>query len=66
MKVLEVLLHLSYPALPQAIPLKAETRVLWQQLFSDVSKFEDFRHFKSEMGGTGPDFRHIETGNGLW
>lgn len=50
----------------QAVPLKGETYALWQQLFKDVSKFDDFRHFKAEVGGCGPDFRHKETMQGLW
>lgn len=50
----------------QVIPLKAETRALWELLFTDFSQFTDFRVYKAERGGTAPDFRHKETGQGLW
>lgn len=46
--------------------MKAEVRAVWEQLFEDISLFDDFRHFKAEQGGTGADFRHKETGLGLW
>lgn len=44
----------------------AETRSLWNQLFEDISQFDDFRQFKAEKGGNGADFRHKETGEALW
>lgn len=46
--------------------MKAATRALWEQLFADITQFEDFRSYKAEMGGNGPDFRHLESGTGLW
>lgn len=53
--------------LPQPGPIKAETRVLWELLFADTSKFDDLRHFKAkQLGGKGPDFSHKESGEGLW
>lgn len=53
-------------SLPQDDSLKAETRAVWEQLFDDITMFDDFRQFKAEQGGVGPDFRHKETGLGLW
>lgn len=52
--------------LMQAPPMQAEKCVLWEQLFTDSSQFDDLRHYNGQMGGTGPDFRHIESGQGLW
>ena len=46
--------------------MKAETRALWEQLFTNFSQFRDFRSYKAENGGNGPDFKHTETGEGLW
>lgn len=50
----------------QAIPLTAETRALWEQLFDDFSEFEDLRKVKASKGGSGPDFKHKHSGDGLW
>lgn len=50
---------------PQGM-MKAETRALWELLFTDFTQFQDFRTFKAERGGTGPEFKHIESGAGLW
>lgn len=46
--------------------MSAETRDLWEQLFDDISQFDDFRQFKAQKGGAGADFRHRQTGKGLW
>lgn len=43
-----------------------ERRALWEQLFADMSQFEDCRNFKATYGGQTPDFRHLKTGDGLW
>lgn len=45
--------------------MKAETRAIWEQLFTDITQFDDFRQFKTEQGGNGSDFRHKLTGQGL-
>lgn len=46
--------------------MKDETRAIWEQLFADITLFDDFRAYKAELGGNGADFRHRETGTGLW
>lgn len=46
--------------------MKAETRALFQQLFTDITQFEDYRQFKLERGGNGPDFKHKLSSQGLW
>lgn len=46
--------------------MKAEKRALWEQLFEDISQFEDFRQLKADTGGNAPEFKHRETGEGLW
>lgn len=53
-------------ALLQAMRTRVETRALWEQLFTDITQFDDFRHYKAEVGGNGPDFRHQTNGQGLW
>lgn len=55
-----------FHALLQNVPFKSETHALWEQLFSDVTQFDDFRGFKAANGGIGADFRHKETGGALW
>lgn len=50
----------------QAGPIKAETRALWELLFTDMSQFDDFRLFKADKGGNGPDFSHKASGDSLW
>lgn len=52
--------------IPQEAPMKIETRALWELLFADFAKFQDYRHFKAEVGGSGPDFKHKQSGEGLW
>lgn len=46
--------------------MKTETRALWELLFKDMSQFKDFRSYKANKGGNGPDFKHEESGAGLW
>lgn len=46
--------------------MKDEVRAIWEQLFSDITLFDDFRKFKADKGGRGADFRHKETGHPLW
>lgn len=46
--------------------MTADMRALWEQLFADVSKFNDYRQYKADMGGNGADFRHKENGQVLW
>lgn len=46
--------------------MKATTRALWELLLTDFSQFEDYRNFKADMGGNAPEFKHIESGEGLW
>lgn len=46
--------------------MEAETRALWEELFKDISRFDDFRLCKAERGGNASDFRHKESGKGLW
>lgn len=41
-------------------------RALWEQLFSDKTQFDDLRQYKAQHGGQNPDFKHKETGEGLW
>lgn len=43
-----------------------EYYVLWEQLFSDFSQFDDLRATKALRGGNGPDFKHKRGGEGLW
>lgn len=43
-----------------------EKYALWEQLFSDMSLFEDCRAAKSLQGGNGPDFKRKVGGQGLW
>lgn len=50
----------------QAFMMTDETRAQWELLFTDFTKFNDFRHFKTEMGGNGPDFKNKQTGESLW
>lgn len=47
-------------------PMKVEQRALWELLFNDFSKFEDYRQYKAERGGNGADFRNKASGEGLW
>lgn len=46
--------------------MTAARRSLWEQLFADTTQFDDFRQYKSENGGDFPEFKHRETGEGLW
>lgn len=46
--------------------MKSSIRAMWEQLFADMSQFDDFRQLKADKGGNGADFRHKETGEGLW
>ncbi|MEW5302653.1 MAG: hypothetical protein WDW36_005415 [Sanguina aurantia] len=49
--------------------MKPETRALWEQLFADVTLFDDLRAAKAMMGGNMvaiPDFRHKESEACLW
>lgn len=46
--------------------MKAETRALWELLFVDISKFDDFRRFKADRGSNAADFRHKQSGESLW
>lgn len=46
--------------------MKPDMRALWEQLFADASKFDDFRQYKADKGGAGADFRHKETNKSLW
>lgn len=46
--------------------MTSEQRKLWEQLFTDVTQFDDFRHFNAQMGGNRPDFKHKESGQPLW
>lgn len=46
--------------------MTAEMRALWEQLFADMSQFDDFRKFKMDRGGNGADFRHKHTNKSLW
>lgn len=51
---------------PQALPLNADTTALWEQLFTNFTSFEDLRQVKAVKGGSGPDFRHATSKEGLW
>lgn len=44
----------------------AETRALWEQLFTDIRQFDDLRPLKVYTGGVGPDFNHKVLKKGLW
>lgn len=44
----------------------AETRALWEQLFTDIRQFDDLRPLKAYSGGIGPDFNHKVSKKGLW
>lgn len=46
--------------------ISPETRILWELLFTDITQFDDFRRYKAEVGGNGPDFRHRATEKPLW
>lgn len=46
--------------------ISAEARALWEQLFEDISQFEDFREGKTGMAANAPDFKHRKSGDGLW
>lgn len=46
--------------------MSASTRALWELMFEDISQFDDYRQVKAERGGLAADFRHRETGEGLW
>lgn len=46
--------------------MKAETRALWEQLFADVSQFDDLRDSKAGMAANAPDFKHKQSGEALW
>lgn len=46
--------------------ISERTRALWEQLFSDISQFDDYRRYKAERGGDGPDFKHRKSEEGLW
>lgn len=50
----------------QGAVMKPDMRALWEQLFADPSKFDDFRQYKADKGGAGADFRHKETSKSLW
>lgn len=52
--------------MPQVMRKRGETAALWEQLFTDITQFEDYRHFKTETGRKGPDFKHKASGQGLW
>lgn len=51
---------------PPQVPLNAVTCALWEQLFTDYTQFEDLRKAKAARGGSGPDFRHLQSKEGLW
>lgn len=59
-------LHVLNIIVLQGDVMKAETRALWEQLFEDFSQFDDMRESKATMGANAPDFKHKESGNGLW
>lgn len=46
--------------------MRVETRALWELLLTDFTQFHDYRQFKADRGGTASDFKHKETGEGLW
>lgn len=47
-------------------PMKAETRAIWELLFTNISMFDDLRLVKAQIGGNCPDFRHKESEICLW
>lgn len=53
-------------SLPQVGKMSVETCKLFGQLFTDITQFNDHRYHKAEMGGSGPEFTHKESGEGLW
>lgn len=46
--------------------MSVERLALWEQLFTDITQFDDFRSLKLLGGGYGPDFSHKMTKQGLW
>lgn len=58
--------EIAFTIILQAILITSESRALWEQLFTDITQFDDYRYFKAEMGGNSPDFRHKVTDQPLW
>lgn len=59
-------IHPSSSFLLSQAEMPAARRALWEQLFADFPQFDDCRNFKATYGGLTPDFKHRETGEGLW
>lgn len=54
------------PLYAQSTIMSVERLALWEQLFTDITQFDDFRSLKLLGGGYGPDFSHKMTKQGLW
>lgn len=58
--------HHWYTVMQVWTPAISETRALWEQLFTDITQFDDYRTLKATKGGGGPEFTHKTTKKGLW
>lgn len=50
----------------QGVSISAETRALWEELFTDITQFDDVRAVKALKGSNAPDFSHKASKKGLW